>query len=120
MTAFLRRSRAGKLPGFTLGYTVFWLSAIVLLPSLIVKPVDMGWPAFWRLATDTRVVAAIDLKPRGFDRRCHRRRIRARCGLGIDPLPFPGRLLLDAMIDLRFAPPTAVAGIALAALAARR
>jgi sulfate/thiosulfate transport system permease protein len=120
MTAFLRRSPAGKLPGFTLGYTVFWLSAIVLLPSLIVKPVDMGWPAFWRLATDTRVVAAIDLSLGALIAAA----IDAVFGLvvawALTRYHFLGRRLLDAMIDLRFAPPTAVAGIALAALAARR
>ena len=98
---------------------MFWLSAIVLLPllSLIVKPVNMGWPAFWRLATDTRVVAAIGL---GLGSALIAAAIDAVFGLvvawALTRYHFPGRRLLDAMIDLPFALPTAVAGIALAAL----
>jgi ABC-type sulfate transport system permease component len=98
---------------------LFWLSAIVLLPllSLIVKPVNMGWPAFWRLATDTRVVAAIGLS---LGSALIAAAIDAVFGLvvawALTRYHFPGRRLLDAMIDLPFALPTAVAGIALAAL----
>src|SRR5438045_2330252 len=115
MTAFLRRSRAGKLPGFgfTLGYTLFWLSVIVLLPllSLVVKPANMGWPAFWRLATDARVVAASGLS---LGSALIAAAIDAVFGLivawALTRYHFPGRRLLDAMIDLPFALPTAVAG----------
>jgi ABC-type sulfate transport system permease component len=98
---------------------LFWLSAIVLLPllSLIVKPVNMGWPAFWRLATDTRVVPAIGLS---LGSALIAAAIDAVFGLvvawALTRYHFPGRRLLDAMIDLPFALPTAVAGIALAAL----
>jgi len=98
---------------------LFWLSAIVLLPllSLIVKPVNMGWPAFWRLATDTCVVAAIGLS---LGSALIAAAIDAVFGLvvawALTRYHFPGRRLLDAMIDLPFALPTAVAGIALAAL----
>jgi sulfate/thiosulfate transport system permease protein len=121
MVGFSYRNRAGKLPGFglTLGYTLFWLSAIVLLPllSLIVKPADMGWPAFWRLATDKRVVSAIGLS---LGSALIAAAIDAVFGLIVawvlTRYRFPARRLLDAMIDLPFALPTAVAGIALAAL----
>ena len=91
----------------------------MLLPllSLIVKPVNMGWPAFWRLATDTCVVAAIGLS---LGSALIAAAIDAVFGLvvawALTRYHFPGRRLLDAMIDLPFALPTAVAGIALAAL----
>ena len=121
MAVVLHRSRAGRLPGFgiTLGYTLFWLSVIVLLPllGLIVKPADMGWQAFWRLASDPRVVAAISLS---LGAALIAAAVDAVFGLiiawALTRYHFPARRLLDAMIDLPFALPTAVAGIALAAL----
>ena len=121
MAMVWRRNRAGKLPGFgvTLGYTILWLGLIVILPlaGLVVKPADMGWHGFWALASDSRVKAAIGLS---LGAALIAASIDAVFGLIIawtlTRYRFPGRRLLDAMIDLPFALPTAVAGIALAAL----
>jgi len=109
------------LPGFhpSLGWTVIWLTLIVLLPlaALIGKTASGGWEHFWVTVTDPQVVATY------------------RVSFGISLIAalingffgflaawifaryeFPGRRLLEAATDLPFALPTAVAGIALTAL----
>ena len=121
MNVLSHRSRAGRLPGFglTLGYTLLWLGLIVILPlaGLVLKPADRGWAAFWALATDSRVTAAIGLS---LGAALIAAAIDAIFGLivawTLTRYRFPGRRFLDAMIDLPFALPTAVAGIALTAL----
>ena len=121
VNAIRGRSRAGRLPGFplTLAYTLLWLGLIVALPlaGLILKPADMGWSAFWSLVTDPRVKAAIGLS---LSAAFVAALIDAVFGLivawTLTRYRFPGRRLFDAMIDLPFALPTAVAGIALTAL----
>jgi sulfate/thiosulfate transport system permease protein len=115
------RSRAGRLPGFglTLGYTLLWLGLIVVLPlaGLLLKPADMGWSAFWALATDPRVKAAIGLSlGAALIAACIDAVFGVIVAWTLTRYRFPGRRLLDAMIDLPFALPTAVAGIALTAL----
>ncbi|ESR25366.1 sulfate ABC transporter permease subunit CysT [Lutibaculum baratangense] len=109
------------IPGFglALGFTLIYLSAIVLIPllALVVKSAGLGWSDFWRLATDARTLAALRLS---FGAALVAAMINAVFGLLLAWVlvryRFPGRRLIDAFIDLPFALPTAVAGIALTAL----
>ncbi|HMN85048.1 MAG TPA: sulfate ABC transporter permease subunit CysT [Bauldia sp.] len=113
--------RPSVLPGFglTLGFTLTYLSLIVLIPlaGLVLKTASLGWAEFFRIATDPRVVAALWLS---FGASFIAALINAVFGVVITwalvRYRFPGRRLLDAFIDLPFALPTAVAGIALTAL----
>lgn len=109
------------LPGFgiTLGFTVFYLSLIVLIPlaGLITQTATLDWPAFWKAITSPRVMAAYRVTLlTSFIAAC----INALLGLLLAWVlvryRFPGRRLLDAAVDLPFALPTAVAGIAFTAL----
>ncbi len=115
--------RKNALPGLglTLGYSLVYLSLIVLIPfsALFLKTASGGWEHFWETVVSPRVVASY------------------RVSFGISMIAalvngvfgvtaawvlvryrFPGRRILDAMVDLPFALPTAVAGIALTALCA--
>ena len=116
------RRRSGKvLPGFglSLGITVSWLSLLVLIPicALLLRPWEHGPGSVWRTMTDPRVLAALRLS---FGAALVAAVINAAAGLLIAWVlvrrPFPGRRLVDALVDLPFALPTAVAGIALTAL----
>ncbi len=109
------------IPGFgiTLGFTLFYLALIVLIPlsAVFLKTFTLTWEAFWQAITSPRVVASY------------------RLSFGVSLLAaalnlvfgaivawvlvryrFPGKKLVDALVDLPFALPTAVAGIALTAL----
>ena len=109
------------LPGFglALGYTLSYLSLIVLIPlaALMLRPVELGLDGFWAAVTEPRVLAALRLS---FGASLIAAAINAVFGLLIAWVlvryTFPGKRLLDAIIDLPFALPTAVAGIALTAL----
>jgi len=109
------------LPGFPLafGYTLFWLGAIVLLPlaALVVKSLEVGPVQLLSLALEPRILAALRLS---FGLSLLAALINLVFGLIVawclTRYRFPGRQLLDAAVDLPFALPTAVAGIALAAL----
>ena len=113
--------RRAVLPGFglTLGFTVFYLSLFVLIPlaGIFVKSAGLGWDGFWSVIGSPRVRSALELS---FGAALAGAAINAVFG----PLvawvfvryDFPGKRLLDAIIDLPFALPTAVAGIALTAL----
>ncbi len=109
------------IPGFglALGFTLAYLSLIVLIPlaALVLKTASLGWPEFWRIATDPRTIAALKVS---FGISFAAAAINAVFGLIVAWVlvryEFPGRKLLDAFIDLPFALPTAVAGIALTAL----
>ncbi len=109
------------LPGFglTLGFTVVYLSAIVLLPfaGLIVRACELSWAEFWRLATTDRALAAYQLT--------FGASLLAALANGIFGsllawvlvrYRFPGRRIIDAMVDFPFALPTAVAGLTLSSL----
>ena len=109
------------LPGFglTLGYTLFYLSLIVLIPlvGLLLRPLSLGWDGFWHVVFDPRVRAALELS---FGASLIAAAINGVLG-GIVAwvlvrYDFPGRRIVDALVDLPFALPTAVAGIALTAL----
>jgi sulfate transport system permease protein len=109
------------IPGFglALGFTLAYLSLIVLIPlaGLVLKSASLGWPEFWRLATDPRTLAALKLS---FGASFLAAAINAVFGTIVAWVlvryDFPGRRLIDAFVDLPFALPTAVAGIALTAL----
>ena len=120
---FLRRTRVASsvIPGFgpTLGFTLFYLSLIVLLPlaALLLKAAGTTLDQWAALLTDSRVLASLRLS---FGGAFIAAAINAVFGLLVAWVlvryPFPGRKVVDAFVDLPFALPTAVAGIALTAL----
>lgn len=109
------------LPGFgtSLGYTLTYLSLIVLIPiaALIFKTFEMDWSSFWSAVTTPRVVASYKLS---FGASLLAAAINTVFGLllawSLVRYSFPGKKIIDALIDLPFALPTAVAGIALTAI----
>jgi sulfate transport system permease protein len=116
-----RFRRASALPGFSLafGYTIFYLGLIVLIPLtvLILRASSLGFAGLWAIVTEERVLAALKIS---FGLSFAAAAVDAVFGLLVAWVlvryRFPGRSLLDAAVDLPFALPTAVAGIALAAL----
>jgi sulfate/thiosulfate transport system permease protein len=117
----VRWRNPSALPGFglSLGFTLFYLSAIVLIPlaALIIRPWSLGFDGIWHILTDHRVLAALRLS---FGGAAVAAGINAVFGLIVAWVlvryRFPGKNLLDALVDLPFALPTAVAGIALSTL----
>jgi len=111
----------GVLPGFglSLGITCTYLSLMVLLPlaTVFVSTADLPWSAFWSTVTDPRVLASYRVT---FGASFVAALINTVFGLLVAWVlvryRFPGRRLVDAIVDLPFALPTAVAGIALTAL----
>jgi sulfate transport system permease protein len=109
------------LPGFgiTLGYTLVYLTLIVLVPlsALFLKTESGGWQHFWHSVTDPRVVASYKVS---FGISLVAAIINGLFGVlaawVLVRYRFPGRRILDAIVDLPFALPTAVAGIALTTL----
>ncbi len=109
------------LPGFglTLGFTTFFLSAVVLLPlaALTAKATAMTWSEFMAILLDPRAIASYRLS---FGAAFLAATVNAVFGFIVAWVlvryDFPGRRLVDALIDLPFALPTAVSGIALAAV----
>lgn len=109
------------LPGFTpaLGFTIFYLSLIVLIPlsATFLKSSLLTWDQFWATVTAPRVVASYRLS---FGAALIGATINAVFGLLVALVlvryRFPGKRLIDAFVDLPFALPTAVAGIALTAV----
>ncbi len=109
------------LPGFglSMGVTISYLSLIVLIPlsAVFIKSATLGWTEFWHVATAPRVVASYRLS---FGASLLAAAINVAFGLmlawSLVRYDFPGRRIVDALIDLPFALPTAVAGIALTAL----
>jgi len=112
------------LPGFrlTLGYTLAYLSLIVLVPlaAVFLKTASIGFAEFWQVVTAPRVVASYKLS---FGMSLAAAIINAVFGLMLAWVlvryRFPAKRLIDALVDLPFALPTAVAGIALTALYAK-
>jgi len=119
--ALARLRRPSIIPGFglTLGFTIFYLSAIVLVPlaATFVKTSQMGWPGFWHVVTTARAVASYELS---FGASLIAALINFVMGTLVAWVlvrySFPGKRILDSLVDLPFALPTAVAGIALTAL----
>ncbi|MDQ0139465.1 sulfate ABC transporter permease subunit CysT [Cupriavidus necator] len=115
------RRRFTVLPGFglSLGFTLFYLTLIVLVPlsATFLKTFTMTWDAFWTAITAPRVVASLHLS---FGAALIAAIINTVFGLVVAWVlvryRFFGKRLIDALVDLPFALPTAVAGIALTAL----
>lgn len=109
------------LPGFNLafGFTLLYLSLIVLIPlsAAFIQTTALTWPEFWKVVTTPRVMASYRLT---FGASFAAALVNAVFGLLIAWVlvryQFPGKKLVDALVDLPFALPTAVAGIALTAL----
>jgi len=122
MSLATSRSSANRvIPGFglSLGFTIFYLALIVLIPlsAIFLKTFTMSWDAFWNAVTSERVMASYRLSFGA-----------ALIGAAINVVfggivawvlvryQFPGKRFVDALVDLPFALPTAVAGITLTAL----
>jgi sulfate transport system permease protein len=109
------------LPGFSLslGYTLLYLSLIVLIPlsAAFIKTTELSWHEFWTIVTAPRVVASYKLT---FGASLIGALLNAVFGLLtawiLVRYTFPGKKIIDALVDLPFALPTAVAGIALTAV----
>ena len=109
------------LPGFNLalGFTLLYLSLIVLIPlsAAFIRTATLTWPEFWSMVTTPRVLASYRLT---FGASFAAALVNAVFGLLVAWVlvryRFPGKKLVDALVDLPFALPTAVAGIALTTL----
>ncbi len=117
----MRLRQPSVLPGFGLagGFALLYLCLIVLIPlaGLAIKTTDLSWSEFWATVTGPRVLAAYKLSL-----------VASLAGAGINMVfgfvvawvlvrySFPGKRIVDALVDLPFALPTAVAGIALTSL----
>ena len=118
MSAFKQHS---ILPGFNLalGFTLLYLSLIVLIPlsAAFIRTTELTWQEFWFAVTTPRVLASYRLT---FGAAFAAALVNAVFGLLVAWVlvryRFPGKKLIDALVDLPFALPTAVAGIALTAL----
>ncbi|USB33718.1 sulfate ABC transporter permease subunit CysT [Paenibacillus sp. YPG26] len=114
-------TKRGVLPGFglTMGYSVLYLSLVVLIPlsALLLNSTGLTWGKFWDIATDSRVLASFKIS---FLTAAAAGLIDAVLGLLLAWVlvryDFPGKSIFDAMIDLPFALPTAVAGVSLTAI----
>ena len=124
LTLFAPRYQPARvLPGFeiTLGFTVAYLSLIVLIPlsALVFKTLNLTWEQFWQAVTAPRVVASYKLT---FGASFIAALVNAFFGLLLAWVlvryQFFGKKIVDALVDLPFALPTAVAGISLTALLA--
>ena len=119
--ALPRLREPSVIPGFgvALGFAVTALSLIVLIPlaALVLRAASIGPAEFWTIASDARTLAALRLS---FGAAFIAALVNAVFGLLLAWVlvryDFPGRRIVDAMVDLPFALPTAVAGIALAAI----
>ena len=117
----LRWKEPSVLPGFgpAMGFTLVYLSLLVLIPlaALIARPWEHGLAGVLHTVTEPRVLAALRLS---FGAALGAAALNAVMGVvvawALTRYSFPGRRLLDAAVDLPFALPTAVAGIALAAI----
>jgi sulfate transport system permease protein len=113
--------RTNVLPGFglSLGYTILYLSLIVLIPlaAAFIRTTELSLAEFWHVVTAPRVIASYKLT---FGASLIGALINAVFGLltawVLTRYTFPGKKLVDALVDLPFALPTAVAGIALTAV----
>lgn len=123
LRAGVKRSPKRVLPGFrlTLGYTVLYLSLILLIPiaALFFKTFTLTWDEFWMAVTSPRVLASYRLT---FGASLIAALVNLVFGLLLAWVlvryRFPGKKFIDALVDLPFALPTAVAGISLTALLA--
>jgi sulfate transport system permease protein len=120
----MRNRKFNALPGFslTMGFTLFYLSMIVLIPmaALFLKTTELSWSQFWEVVTTDRAMAAYKLT---FGASVIAAFINAVFGTILAWVlvryQFPGKRFIDALVDFPFALPTAVAGLTLANLFAQ-
>jgi len=117
----MSRKKHNPLSGFklTLGFTIFYLSLIVLLPlaALTVKTFELTWSEFWELATNERAMAAYKLSlGASFIAAAANAVFGSLLAWVLVRYKFPGQGFIDGLIDFPFALPTAVAGLTLASL----
>ncbi len=118
MSLFSKSSRRGILPGFslTLGVTLLYFTLIVALPllAMLYKSFNLGWSDFWDIVSSERAVATYRIT---ISAALLATLLNALFGVLLAWVlvryEFPGKRLLDAVVDLPFALPTAVAGLAL-------
>ncbi len=121
LTAGWHFRRPSVIPGFglALGFSLAYLTLIILIPlsGLAWRSAALGWTDFWAIATDRRVVESLKLS---FGASLIAAAVNVVFGVIVAWVlvryRFPGRRIVDAMVDLPFALPTAVAGIALTTL----
>src|SRR6266436_9142512 len=117
----MTKQRFSALPGFglTMGFTLLYLSVLVLIPfaALVIRASELSWADFWRLATSERALAAYRLT---FSASLIAAVANSVFGTLLAWVlvryEFPGRRFVDAIVDFPFALPTAVAGLTLANL----
>ncbi|MDP5142715.1 sulfate/thiosulfate ABC transporter permease CysT [Rheinheimera baltica] len=121
MTFYRSNNSKRVLPGFgiSLGSSLFFISLVILLPitGLVVQTAELSWAKYWAIISDPRVVASYKVTASAAA-------VASIFNLFFGLLMawiltryrFPGRLLLDGLMDLPFALPTAVAGLTLAAV----
>src|SRR5882724_10561505 len=117
----MTKQRFSALPGFglTMGFTLLYLSVLVLIPfaGLVIRASELSWADFWHLATSDRTLASYRLT---FGASAVAAVANAVFGALLAWVlvryKFPGRRWIDAMVDFPFALPTAVAGLTLASL----
>ncbi|CCD89311.1 sulfate/thiosulfate transport protein (ABC superfamily, membrane) [Bradyrhizobium sp. ORS 285] len=117
--------RRSTLPGFglTMGLTLTWLSLIVLIPlaGLFVRSTDLSLAQFWDIVTSRRTLSALKISfGLSFAAACVNLVMGTIVVWALVRYRFPGRRLFDAIVDVPFALPTAVAGVALTALFAQK
>lgn len=113
--------RSRVLPGFglSLGFTLAYLSLIVLIPlsAVFIKSLGIGWDGLWEILSSERILASLQLS---FSAAIIAALVNVVLGLLLAwclvRYSFPGKRIIDALVDLPFALPTAVAGIALTSL----
>lgn len=113
--------RSRVLPGFglSLGFTLAYLSLIVLIPlsAVFIKSLGIGWDGLWEILSSERILKSLQLS---FSAAIIAALINVVFGLLLAwclvRYSFPGKRIIDALVDLPFALPTAVAGIALTSL----
>lgn len=117
----MAEKKFNALPGFGLmmGFTLCYLSAIVLIPlaALLLRTCEMSWSDFWRVATADRAIAAYRLTfGASLAAAVANALFGALLAWVLVRYEFPGRRVIDAMVDFPFALPTAVAGLTLSSL----
>ena len=113
--------RSRVLPGFglSLGFTLAYLSLVVLIPlsAVFIKSLGIGWDGLWEILTSERILKSLQLS---FSAALLAALVNVVFGLLLAwclvRYSFPGKRIVDALVDLPFALPTAVAGIALTSL----
>ena len=113
--------RESVMPGFglTMGFSLLYLSLLVLLPlsALVLRAMDLSWAEFWAVATDARSIASYKIT---FGASFVGAMINLVFGMltawVLVRYTFPGKRIVDALVDLPFALPTAVAGISLTSI----